>query len=344
MKNFVRFCLRTFFYVFKVRCQFQFDLKELPKKGVYVSNHVSYLDPILLFAFLPGNPIFALNGHLYRRPFIRFLMKTADIMEYNPIEPADLKELINKVNDNRLVVIFAEGRITETGGLMKIYEAPGLLADKTKAPIIPIWIEGPQYSYFSKTKDKLPHRPMPKMLITVGTPRPLKLKDELRRQRDHLSNEVYHILTEMQFNITYNPDISIFAQLVKTSKVYSKKGFFFKRPMVIEDINRKPMSYKDLLIRVYLLGKFFKKKAGHFEHVGILLPNTIAATATFLGLSAYERVPVMLNFSVGAKNMLSMCKTAQVKFVITSLTFIRTAKLESVIELLKSNGVEIFYL
>ncbi|MBR2299340.1 MAG: AMP-binding protein [Alphaproteobacteria bacterium] len=344
MKNFVRFCLRTFFYIFKVRCQFQFDLKKLPQKGVYVSNHVSYLDPVLLFAFLPGNPIFALNGHLYRRRFIRFLMKTADIMNYNPIEPADLKELINKVNDNRLVVIFAEGRITETGGLMKIYEAPGLLADKTKAPIIPIWIEGPQYSYFSKTKDKLPHRPMPKMLITVGSPKPLKLKDELRRQRDHLSNEVYHILTEMQFKITYNPDISIFAQLVKTSKVYSKKGFFFKRPMVIEDINRKPMSYKDLLLRVYLLGKFFKKKAGHFEHVGLLLPNTIAAAATFLGLSAYERVPVMLNFSVGAKNMLSMCRTAQVKFVITSLTFIHTAKLEPVIELLKSNGVEIFYL
>ena len=344
MKNFVRFCLRAFFHIFKVRCNIKFDLKNLPSKGVYVSNHVSYLDPILLFAFLPGNPIFALNGHLYRRRFIRFLMKTADIMEYNPIEPADLKELINKVNNDRLVVIFAEGRITESGGLMKIYEAPGLLADKTKAPIIPIWIEGPQYGYFSKTKGKLPHRPLPKMLITVGAPKSFKLKDELRHQRDHLSNEVYQILMDMQFEITYNPDISIFAQLVKTSKVYSKKGFFFKRPMVIEDINRKPMSYKDLLLRAYLLGKFFKKKAGHFEHVGLLLPNTIAAVATFLGLSAYERIPVMLNFSVGARNMLSMCKTAQVKFVITSLTFIKNAKMESVIDILKSNGVEIFYL
>ena len=183
MKNFVKFCLRTFFYIFKVRCNIKFDLKDLPQKGVYVSNHVSYLDPILLFAFLPGDPIFALNGHLYRRRFIRFLMKSADIIEYNPIEPADLKDLINKVNNNRLVVIFAEGRITESGGLMKIYEAPGLLADKTKSPVIPIWIEGPQYGYFSKTKDKLPHRPLPKMLITVGEPKPFKLKDELRRQR-----------------------------------------------------------------------------------------------------------------------------------------------------------------
>ena len=344
MKNFVRFCLRTFFYIFKVRCNIKFDLKKLPKKGVYVSNHVSYLDPILLFAFLPGNPIFALNGHLYRRRFIRFLMKTADIVEFNPIEPSDLKDLINKVNDNRLVVIFAEGRITESGGLMKIYEAPGLLADKTNAPIIPIWIEGPQYGYFSKTKDKLPHRPLPKMLITVGNPKPLKLKDELRRQRDHLSNEVYHILTDMQFSITYNPNISIFAQLVKTSKVYSKTGFFFKRPMVIEDINRKPMSYKDLLLRVYLLGKFFKKKAAHMEHVGLMLPNTIAAAATFLGLSAYERIPVMLNFSVGAKNLISMCKTAEVKLVITSIAFIKTAKMEQVVDVLKSNGIEVFYL
>lgn len=344
MKSFIRFCLRTFFTVFKTRCSIGFDLKRLPKKGVYVSNHVSYLDPVLLFAFLPGNPVFALNGHLYRRRWIRFLMKAADIMPFNPIEPGDIKELISKVNTGRLVVIFAEGRITESGGLMKIYEAPGLVADKSKAPLIPIWIDGPQYGYFSKTKGKLPHRPLPKMRITVGTPRPFKLKDELRRQRDHISNEVYQILREMHFEFNYNPNISLFAQLMKTAKVHSKKGFFFKRPRVIEDIQRKPNSYKDLIIKSFVLGRFFKKKTEHFQHVGLLLPNTIAAVCSFFGLSAYERVPVMLNFSVGAKSMLSMCRTAEVKLVITSLTFIRNAKLESVVELLKNNGVEVFYL
>lgn len=344
MNKFVKFCLRTFFTFFKSKCKVCFDLKKLPKKGVYVSNHVSYLDPLLLYAFLPGNPVFALNGHLHRNRWIRNLMKCADTMLFNPIEPSDIKELIAKVDSGRLVVIFAEGRITESGGLMKIYEAPGLVADKSKAPIIPVWIDGPQYGYFSKTKGKLPHRPLPKMRITVGEPRPFKLKDELRRQRDHISNEVYTILRDMQFEINYNPNISLFAQLMKTGKVHSKKGFFFKRPRVIEDINRKPNSFKDLIIKAFVLGKFFKKRTSHFEHVGLMLPNTIAAVATFFGLSAYERVPVMLNFSVGAKNMVSMCKTAQVKMVITSLTFIRTAKLESVVEVLKANGVEVFYL
>lgn len=327
----------------KVRCNIQFDESSLPNKAVYVSNHVSSLDPLLLFAFLPGNPVFALNGHLYRRKWIRFFMKTADIVLFNPIEPSDIKGLISQVESGRQVVIFAEGRMTENGGLMKIYEAPGLVADKSKAPLIPIWINGPQYGYFSKTKGKLPHRPLPKIKITVGKPRSFKLKDELRRQRDHISNEVYQILREMSFEVTYNPNISIFAQLMKTAKVHSKKGLL-RRPAFVEDIQRVPNSYKDIIIKSFVLGKYFKRKTLPEEHVALLLPNSIAAVCAFFGLSAYERVPVMLNFSVGAQNMVSMCNTAQARIVITSLTFIKTAKLENVIEILKANGLQIVYL
>ena len=343
MRKFVRFCLRTIFHIFKVRCSIDFDESRTPKKGVYVSNHVSYLDPIILFAFLPGDPVFALNGHLYRSRLIRFLMRTADIMPFNPIEPGDIKELIAKVDSGRLCVIFAEGRITETGGLMKIYEAPGLVADKSKAPLIPVWIDGPQYGYFSKTAGKLPHRPLPKVRVVVGKPRPFKLKDELRRQRDHISNEVYMILRDMGFEINYNPDISLFAMLMKAAKVHAKKGLF-RRPKFVEDVQRKPNSYRDIIIKSFVLGKYFKRRTAPEEHVGMLLPNSIAAICTFFGLTAYSRIPVMLNFSVGAKNMLSMCKTAEVKMVITSLTFIKMAKMEEFVETLEQAGVKVVFL
>ena len=343
MREFIKFGLRTVFKLFKVRCNIQFDEASLPSKAVYVSNHVSSLDPVLLFAFLPGNPVFALNGHLYRRKWIRFLMRRADVVLFNPIEPGDIKGLIAQVDGGRQVVIFAEGRMTENGGLMKIYEAPGLVADKSKAPLIPIWINGPQYGYFSKTKGKLPHRPLPKVMITVGKPRSFNLKDELRRQRDHISNEVYQILREMSFEVNYNPNISLFAQLMKTAKIHSKKGLL-RRPQFVEDIQRIPNSYKDIIIKSFVLGKYFKRRTLPGDHVALLLPNSIAAVCTFFGLSAYDRVPVMLNFSVGAQNMVSMCNTAQVKIVITSLTFIKTAKLESTAEVLKANGFNIVYL
>ena len=331
MKDFIRLCLRTFFTCFKTRCNIAFDANKLPTKAVYVSNHVSYLDPLLLFAFLPGNPVFALNGHLYRNKWIRFLMRTADIMPFNPIEPGDIKELIAKVDSGRCCVIFAEGRITENGGLMKIYEAPGLVADKSGAPIVPVWINGPQYGYFSKTKGKLPHRPLPKIQINVRKPVKFKLKDELRRQRDHISNEVYMIMRDMSFDASYNDNISLFAQLMKTAKVHSKKGLL-NRPMFVEDINRVPNSYKDIIIKSFVLGRFFKKRTSPNEHIALLLPNAIATVCTFFGLSAYDRIPVMLNFSVGAKNMVSMCQTATCKLVITSHMFIRNAKMEPVID------------
>ena len=343
MKDFVRFCLRLFFRCFKVRCHIDFNEKHLPKKGVYVSNHVSFLDPVLLFAFLPGNPVFALNGHLYRKRWIRFFMRTADIVPFNPIEPGDLKKMIATVDSGRLCVVFAEGRVTENGGLMKIYEAPGLLADKAKAPIIPVWINGPQYGYFSKTKGRLPHRPLPKMKITIGKPRSFKLKDELRRQRDHISNEVYMILREMSFECNYNPNISLFAQLMKTAKVHSKKGLY-KRPYFVEDVQRVPNTYKDIIIKSFVLGKYFKRHTPQGEPVALLLPNSIAAVCAFFGLSAYERIPVMLNFSVGAKNMVSMCRTAVVNKVITSRAFIRTAKMEPVIDEMKSAGLNVIFL
>lgn len=343
LRNFVRFCLRSFFKLLKVRYTITFDEKNLPTKAVYISNHVSYLDPVILFAFLPGNPVFALNGHLYRRKWIRFLMKTADIMLFNPIEPGDIKELIAKVDSGRRCVIFAEGRMTENGGLMKIYEAPGLVADKSQSPVIPVWISGPQYGYFSKTKGKLPHRPLPRITVKVDAPRSFKLKDNLRRQRDHISNEVYMIMREMCFDASYNPDISLFAQLMKTAKVHSKKGLL-RRPAFVEDISRVPNSYKDIIIKSFVLGRYFKKSCAHGEHVALLLPNSIAAVCTFFGLSAYERIPVMLNFSLGAQNILSMCKTATVKTVITSRLFIKNGKLEAVADTLKEAGYNVVFL
>ncbi len=343
MRSYIKFCLRFIFRLFKVRCNIECCETDKLEKAVYVSNHVSFLDPILLFAYLPGNPVFALNGHLYRNKLIRFLMKTADVMPFNPIEPGDIKDLIGKVNEGRTCVIFAEGRVSQNGGLMKIYEAPGLVADKSQAPLVPIWIDGPQYGYFSKTKGKIPHRPLPKVRIQVGEPRAFKLKDELRRQRDHISNEVYMILREMSFEANYNPKMSLFANLMKAAKVNAKSGMF-KRPKFVEDYNRKPNSYKDIIVKSFVLGKYFKRRTAVEENVGLLIPNSVAALCTFFGLSAYNRIPVMLNFSVGAQNLLSMCKTAEVRMVITSLMFIKTAKMEDVVEQMEAGGVKVVYL
>jgi acyl-[acyl-carrier-protein]-phospholipid O-acyltransferase/long-chain-fatty-acid--[acyl-carrier-protein] ligase len=68
-----------------------------------------------------------------------------------------VKGMIREIRQDRHCVIFPEGRITVTGSLMKVYEGPGMIADKSGAQILPVRIDGAQYSPFSRIKAKVPH-------------------------------------------------------------------------------------------------------------------------------------------------------------------------------------------
>jgi len=344
MRDVIRFLLRCFFKLFKVRFEMRFDISQLPQKGVYISNHVSWVDPIVLFAFLPGNPVFALHGQLYRNYWVRLFLKTADVVKHDNIDVPDLKNLISIVNSGRLCLIFPEGRMTTNGNIMKIYESAGLLADKTDAPVIPIWINGLQYCHFAKTGGKLPHRYFPHVKIVVDAPRPLKLKDNLRHQRNHISNEIYMIMREQMFESIYDKKLTVFTQLIKASKIHAKRCFGLRRPYVLEDITRKPKTFKDIMLASYVLGRYFNKTSSPKEPIGIMLPNSVAAICTFFGFNAYGQVPVMINFSAGIQNVTSALKTVQAKKVVTSKTFVKKAGLEALVSAIQSEGFEVIYL
>ena len=57
--------------------------------------------------------------------------------------------MVRAVKEGRTLVIFPEGRITVTGALMKVFDGPGMVADKADAPIVPVRLDGPQYTPFS---------------------------------------------------------------------------------------------------------------------------------------------------------------------------------------------------
>ena len=48
----------------------------------------------------------------------------------DPTNPMSTKSIINEIRGDRKCVIFPEGRITVTGSLMKVYEGPGMMANK----------------------------------------------------------------------------------------------------------------------------------------------------------------------------------------------------------------------
>ncbi|MDY6407395.1 MAG: AMP-binding protein [Pseudomonadota bacterium] len=343
MKNCIRLILRFLFRMMKIRVS---GFENIPTdlcKGIFVSNHQSWLDPVVLFAFLPQNPVFLLHPKLYRNRWIQFFMKYAEKIEFNYMDATDVKKVITLINEGKFCLMFPEGCMTDTGDIMKVYEAPAIVADRTKAPLIPIWITGAEYSPFSETNGYQPHRPFPKIKIRIGNPEYFKMNEDLRKNRDYLKEATYQLLNNMRFDTKYKSNMTLFHTLLRMSRIYGKIGLF-KRREILEDINRQPQTYRDILIKSYIMGKKFVAFSAEKENIGILMPNAVATVISIFGLSAYNRVPVMLNFSQGESVVASMCKTAVVKTVITSKAFVIKAKMEQTIQRLENDGIKINYL
>jgi acyl-[acyl-carrier-protein]-phospholipid O-acyltransferase/long-chain-fatty-acid--[acyl-carrier-protein] ligase len=112
----------------------------------------------------------------------------------------------------------------------------------------------------------------------------------------------------------------------------------------MEDIERSPLTYSQMITRTLVLGRAITRNTVKGENVGVLLPNMSSTIITFFALQATDRVPAMLNFSTGQKTLLSACKTAQLKTVYTSKKFVETGKLEDMISAMTEDGVSVIYL
>ncbi len=303
-----------------------------------ISNHCSFLDPPLLAAFLPDEITFAINTHIAQQWWMKPFLNLATFFPVDPTHPMSLKNLIHHLQHDSKTLIFPEGRITTTGSLMKIYDGTGMVADKSDAMILPIQITGAKYTPFSKLRGIVRLRWFPKITLTILPPTHIHAQKALTGKNRRKSNGhiLADLMAEMQFN-TSSTQQSIFASLLEARKIHGGKH------IVAEDLERQPLNYDALITRTLIIGDALKKITQQNENVGVMLPNSSKTLCVLLGLQQQQRTPAMLNFSTGAAGMISACKTAQVKTVLTSRKFVELAKLQNEVALLNA-AVELVYL
>lgn len=313
------------------------NIEKAGKRAVIVGNHVSYLDPPLLAAFLPGTPMFAVNTQVAQLWWVKPFLGLVDAFSIDPTNPYALKALIRKVEEDKHVVIFPEGRLTDTGALMKIYDGPGLIADKADAMILPIRLDGVQHTRFARLKGKVPLMNFPKITITILEPRKFKIDSELRgrARRTAASKQLYDVMEEMMF-ITSDRDETLWDALLKA---HYTNGQDFE---AVEDATFSPMTYRQLVSRARILGQHLSKTTTPGENVGIFLPNSAGAVVVFFALQSIGRVSAMLNFTSGIKAIQSAMTSSRIRTVLTSRKFIEMAHLEKIIEVM-SQDVEVRY-
>lgn len=337
--RFIKWLLRGLLrLLYRVDCQGLENYGAAGQRVLIVANHTSLLDGLLLYAWLPETPTFAISPQIADQKRFRFFLRFVHLFRMDPTSPLSLKSLIRYLKQDNKAVIFPEGRITTTGALMKVYEGPGLAADRADAMVLPIGIEGPQFSPFSYLQGPGLIRWFPRITLRILPPRRLQIDETLQghARRKAAARKMQDIMYELCAS-TFNHRQTVF-QAVLSAARDNDRG-----QVVLEDIQRQPLKYRPLLQRVLILGSALRRLTRPGEHVGLLLPNSLAMAVSFLSLQYLGRIPALLNVTAGAQGIIRACQTAEVERIFTARAFVEKAGLESLIESI-SQELEVVYL
>jgi len=119
--------------------------ENIPPEGglIIAANHISYVDPPLLGAVLPRRATFMARRGLFEMPLLRWVMKqTAIPVDRQKTRPSTIKEAVTRLKKGGVVVLFPEGRRSETGELLEGKRGIGMLVGLSGVPVVPALIKG----------------------------------------------------------------------------------------------------------------------------------------------------------------------------------------------------------
>ncbi|MBI3849029.1 MAG: AMP-binding protein [Verrucomicrobia bacterium] len=355
--------MRTFFRLL-LRLLFRFrayneSVLSAPGPVLLLPNHVSWLDWLFLLVCLDDDWRFVTSSTRAQSSWLhRRLMINRHTFPVDTNSPYAVKHIAEFLQKGGRLVLFAEGRLSRTGTLMKLFDGTGFLLFKTRAKVITCYLRGAQRVLCS------PHAGWKKCFPRVTahfsevlTPPHLEHLSAFQ-VRTQTTNWLRDKLVNQQFNVEmeFGPP-NVLAAIAEMAKQRPKQ-------IVLEDLTRQKLTYRRLLVGADVLSQQWKTLLSpgdspceitpasttvdaatatpQGERVGVLLPNVNAMPVVVLSLWRFGKVPAILNYSTGMATMLACVQLAGIKQIISSRAFLERARLN--IEPLIKAGIEIIYL
>lgn len=298
---------------------------DFSRPTIIMPNHVSLLDGAFLAAVLPPETYFVVNKG--RAGQFGWLMKGRNILEVEGLSPFSIRTMIRALQRGLPLVIFPEGRMSTTGGLMKIYQGAGFVAARTGAQIYPVAIDGPERSAFSPLVGKVRTVLFPPVSIAVGAAFGIPMKQGLR-VRDQKRLAADRILTQLRDHLLASrlkQGVNLHNELVEAARTHG-----WSTP-IAEDMSTK-LSYRKLVLGAVALGNRLNRLLQGEETVGLMLPTSAGATVALFALFRGGKSPALLNFTTGSAVLQDCMAVSGVRTVLTSRVFVEKAGLEALVK------------
>jgi 1-acyl-sn-glycerol-3-phosphate acyltransferase len=140
----IQFLLMSLFnLLYRVK---KIDLYKVPKKGKFIlcSNHISYLDPVVIGAYIPRYIYFMAKKELYNNKFLGSLVTFLNAFPVNrrTLDRKTISISFDVLKERNILGLFPEGTRSTDGVLRKGKKGMGFIAAYSKTSIIPVAISG----------------------------------------------------------------------------------------------------------------------------------------------------------------------------------------------------------
>ena len=317
VKIFFRFLLQV---LFRFRA---YGLDELKTPGpvLLIPNHRSWIDWLFLWVCLDEDWKFVTSSISAQTSWLhRKLMINHYTLPIDTGSPYAVKRMAEFLKGGGRLVLFAEGRLSRTGALMKLFDGTGFLIFKTKAKVITAYLRGAGCLPLSPNPGRKKYFPKVTAHFSATLASPELGNISTGRARALLTSWLRDQMVRQQFEVemTFGPQ-NVLSAVAETAR---------KHPghIILEDTTQQTLTYRKLMVGVDVLAHALRGTVMGGERVGLLMPNVNATPVVILALWSLGKVPAVLNFSSGMPTMLACAELAGLKHLVTSRVFFERAK------------------
>jgi acyl-[acyl-carrier-protein]-phospholipid O-acyltransferase/long-chain-fatty-acid--[acyl-carrier-protein] ligase len=287
--------------------------------AILVSQHVSYIDWLLIFAAAPRQ-VRVLVWSGYRRNLLaRFFLSWVRAIPIDNRKPtidgieAAFSEAEAALRKGQLVLIFAEGRLSRSGFMRPFHRGLEVLYQRVPVPIIPVALMNVWGSVFSyhrgRTIWKWPER-IPRRL-TVGFGKPLppgatapQVRQEVLRVGAYCHRHGNHWGKPLHRDFVRNA---------------ARHPF---RSCMIDALMRRELNYGKTLAGAMCLRNWLKPRLGKEPMVGLWLPSSVGGALANIVLALLRKTSVNLNYTAPVESIRSSIRQTGIRQVLTSRKFV----------------------